>query len=59
MAEAVDEIELGGGDGEDRGLLSVPTRQSICHDVGAAGLLFHQEIEVEELADPVMLGNRG
>jgi len=41
LAESVDEVEPGGGEGEDHGLLCVPSGQSIGHDVGAIGLIFH------------------
>jgi hypothetical protein len=59
LAQAVDEVEAGGRESEQRPVLSVPPGQRVRHDVRSAWLVLDGEIEPQQLANLMMLQNSG
>ena len=55
LTKTLNVVEAGHRDSEHRPLLYVLAGQGVRHGIGGARLVFHREVEAEELAHPVIL----
>jgi len=62
LAETADVVKARCRDGAETAhavILSIATREGVRHDVGCPGLVLDGEVEAEQLANPMVLGNGG
>jgi hypothetical protein len=59
VTKAADEVEVRRRNSQLGGLLNVTAREGVSHDVRGLGLVFDAEVEAQQLADPMVLRDRG
>jgi len=59
MAQTVDEVESGRRDRHSLPFVGVAAREGVSDDVCGVGAVLHREVEAQELADPMVLRDRG